>query len=157
MYLGDEFLRSPLFWFHVLSTLAGYAAFGYSMILGLMHLRLFRELKSKKLRLMYDKLPPLDMLEKMNGVALVGGFVFLTVGIILGVALALTAWGRLPVTDPKVLFSLLLWALYVFGLVALRVFRWGGRRMSYFSVVGFLFLIAAMLVVRLIEYTFHHF
>jgi ABC-type uncharacterized transport system permease subunit len=157
MYLGEEFVRSPLFWFHTLSTLAGYAAFGYSMILGIMHLRLFRELKTKKLKKMYDRLPPLDLLEKMNSVALIGGFVFLTVGIILGSALAITAWGNLPLSDPKVLFAVLLWVLYVFGLIAQRVFRWGGKRMSYLSVVGFLVLIVAMLAVRLIENTFHQF
>ena len=157
MYLGEEFTRSPLFWFHTLSTLAGYAAFGYSMIVGLMHLHLFRELKSRRLKLMYDRLPPLELLDRMNGVALTGGFVFLTVGIVLGSTLALTAWGHLPILDPKVFLSLLLWLIYVFGIVALRLLRWSGKRMSWLSVVGFLALIVIMVVVRIVEGTFHRF
>ena len=157
MYLGTSFAQSPLFWFHTLTILLGYAAFVYSMIIGVMYLNLFRDLKAKKQSLMYDRLPPLDLLERMNAIALLGGFIFLTVGIVLGSALAISAWGNLPILDPKISLSLLLWVFYIFGLVTSRVLRWSGKKTSYFAIIGFALLVLFMVGARMFEATFHRF
>ncbi len=157
IYLGENLMRSPLFWFHAFSTLLGYAAFGYSMILGLMYLHLFREIKHNRPSRMYDRLPPLELLDRLNTTALVGGFMFLSVGMILGGALTVTVWNRVPILDPKILASLVLWAVYVFGLLMLATRKWSGRRMSLVSIVGFLVVITGAVVARLFESSFHRF
>ena len=157
MYLGENFVQSPLFWFHTFTILVGYAAFAYAMIIAVMYLYLFRDLKGKKPSVMYDRLPPLELLERMNGIALFGGFIFLTVGIVLGSSLALSAWGALPIKDLKILLSLVLWVIYVFGLIAARLFHWGGKKISYFSVVGFMVLVLFMVGARFFDATFHRF
>jgi ABC-type transport system involved in cytochrome c biogenesis permease subunit len=157
VYLDEELFRSPLFGSHTVATLLGYAAFAYSMILGLMYLHLFRELKKKRLRRMFDRLPPLELLERMNDIALISGFVFLTIGIVLGGVLAVRFWGRIPVADPKILLSALLWLLYVIGIILRRGFNWSGRKQSYFSVIGFAVVIVFMVSVRLILPTLHRF
>ncbi|OHD69993.1 MAG: hypothetical protein A2V99_09380 [Spirochaetes bacterium RBG_16_67_19] len=157
IYLDRDLFRSPLFGSHTLATSLGYAAFAYSMILGLMYLHLFRELKAKDLRRMYDRLPPLELLERMNRVTLIAGFAFLTAGILLGSLLAVKVWGRLPLTDPKILLSGVLWLLYVAGMLLRRLFRWSGRQLSYFSVSGFAVVVAFMVTVRLLLPTLHRF
>ncbi len=157
VYLDEELFRSPLFGSHTLTTLLGYAAFAYSMILGLMYLHLFRELKKKRLRRMFDRLPPLELLERMNDIALTAGFVFLTIGVVLGGVLAVRVWGRIPVGDPKILLSALLWLLYVIGIILRRGFNWSGRKQSYFSVIGFVVVVVFMASVRLILPTLHKF
>jgi hypothetical protein len=155
IYLDRDLFRSPLFGSHTLATSLGYAAFAYSMILGLMYLHLFRELKAKDLRRMYDRLPPLELLERMNRATLIAGFAFLTVGILLGSLLAVKVWGRLPLTDPKILLSGVLWLLYVAGMLLRRLFRWSGRQLSWFSVSGFAVVVAFMVTVRLLLPTLH--
>lgn len=157
IYLDKELFRSPLFGSHTIATLLGYAAFAYSMILGLMYLHLFRELKKKRLRRMFDRLPPLELLEKMNDIAMTSGFVFLTIGIVLGGVLAVRFWGRIPLADPKILLSAMLWLLYVVGIILRKGFAWSGRKQSYFNVVGFTVVIFFMVSVRLILPTLHKF
>jgi ABC-type transport system involved in cytochrome c biogenesis permease subunit len=146
-----------LFGGHTLATLLGYAAFAFSMILGLMYLHLFRELKQKRLRRMFDRHPPLELLERMNNIALTAGFVFLSVGILLGSILAVRVWGYIPLTDPKILLSAVLWLLYVVGIVLRRVFSWSGRKQSCFGVFGFAVVVVFMVMVRLILQTLHRF
>ncbi len=157
IYLDEGLFRSPLFGGHTLATLLGYAAFAFSMILGLMYLHLFRELKQKRLRRMFDRHPPLELLERMNNIALTAGFVFLSVGILLGSILAVRVWGYIPLTDPKILLSAVLWLLYVVGIVLRRVFSWSGRKQSCFGVFGFAVVVVFMVMVRLILQTLHRF
>ncbi len=157
VYLSEDFFRAPLFVFHALLTILGYAAFAYSMILGLMYLHMFKELKKKRLSRMYDRLPPLELLEKANVISLATGFLSLTVGIILGSVLAYRVWGKVPVSDPKILLSVAVWLIYVFGLLMRWIGGWSGRKMSYLSTVGFILLILFMVLARLIATTFHSF
>jgi len=157
IFLDEGLFRSPLFGAHTLSTLLGYAAFACSMIMGLMYLHLFRELRERKPRRMYDRLPPLELLARMNNASLLGGFAFLTSGIVLGSILAVRVWGRLPVADPKILLSAALWLIYVAGLLLRLVFRWSARKLSYFSVSGFAVMVTFMVVVRLLLPTLHRF
>ncbi len=153
----EGLFRSPLFGAHTLCTLLGYAAFALSMIMGLMYLHLFRELKDRKPRRMYDRAPPLELLARMNQAALGAGFVFLSLGIALGSIMAVRVWGRMPFADPKILLSAALWVIYVVGILLRWVFRWTDRKLSYFSVSGFAVVVAFMAAVRLFLPTFHRF
>jgi ABC-type transport system involved in cytochrome c biogenesis permease subunit len=146
-----------LFGSHTVATLLGYAAFAYSMILGLMYLHLFRELKKKRLRWMFDRLPPLSLLERMNDITLAAGFLFLTAGIALGAVLAVRVWGGIPLRDPKILLSALLWLLYVIGIVLRCSLKWSAKKRSYFSIVGFVIVVLFMASVRLLLPTVHKF
>ena len=157
IYLEENLFRSALFGSHTLSTLLGYSAFAYSMILGLMYLNLFRKLKRKKLWHMFDRFLPLERLERMNDVALVAGFIFLTSGIVLGSILAVKVWGKIPFNDPKILLSGMLWVIYVFGIVVRHVFRWSGRKLSYFGAFGFAAVVLVMVTVRMFLPTLHRF
>jgi ABC-type transport system involved in cytochrome c biogenesis permease subunit len=157
IFLDAGFFRSPLFGAHTLTTLLGYAAFALSMVLGLMYLHLFRELKERRPRRMYDRSPPLELLARMNDTALGIGFLLLSLGILLGSILAVRVWGRVPFDDPKILLSAALWVIYVVGLLLRLAFRWTGRKLSYFSVSGFALLVVFMAAVRLFLPTFHRY
>jgi ABC-type transport system involved in cytochrome c biogenesis permease subunit len=93
----------------------------------------------------------------MNQTALIAGFAFLTAGIILGSLLAVRVWGRIPLADPKILLSGMLWLLYVAGILLRRLLHWSGRQLSYFSVSGFAVVVTFMAAVRLLLPTLHRF
>ena len=74
---------------------------------------------------------------------IVVGWVFLTIGLIVG-----TVWAsQAPVSDPrvqamqlqdpKIFVALVCWAVYSFELFAARRIGWGGRRTAYLSAIGF--------------------
>jgi len=137
-------LRSPLFTVHVLSMLFAYASFALACVLGITYVLLFKEIKAKHLGFFYARLPSLQVLDVMNGRAVVVGWLFLTCGLAVGIVWA-SQIGSSPdpraqamhATDPKILIALICWMVYSFALFARRAIGWSGRRAAWLSAIGF--------------------
>ena len=84
-------LRGPLFGIHVSSLLLAYASFALACVIGITYVLLFKEIKAKHLGFFYARIPSLQVLDKMNQRAIIFGWIFLTVGILSGVAFAFEA------------------------------------------------------------------
>ena len=78
-------LDSPWFWIHVSSLLFAYASFALAGMLGLTYVLQFKEIKKKHLGYFYTRLPSLHVLDAMNSRAVVIGWLFLTIGVVVGV------------------------------------------------------------------------
>src|SRR5438876_9174741 len=140
-------LRGPLFGVHVSSLLFAYASFALACVIGITYVLLFKEIKAKHLGFFYARLPSLQVLDRMNQRAIVIGWVFLTLGIIVGAVWAAQARGgygagdprvqNMSLQDPKIFVALVCWSVYSFELFAARAIGWGGRRAAYLSALGF--------------------
>ena len=139
-------LQGPLFGVHVASLLFAYASFALACVIGITYVLLFTEIKAKHLGFFYARLPSLQVLDRMNQVTVVIGWVFLTIGIVVGVVWAAQARGgygldprvqAMSVYDPKIFVALVCWVVYSFELFAARRIGWGGRRTAYLSALGF--------------------
>src|SRR5204862_5632122 len=95
-------LQGPLFGLHVLLLLFAYASFALACVIGITYALLFKEIKAKHLGFFYARLPSLQILDRMNQRAIVIGWVFLTLGIIVGVVWAAQARGGYSSGDPRV-------------------------------------------------------
>ena len=140
-------LQGPLFGVHVSSLLFAYASFALACVIGITYVLLFKEIKAKHLGFFYARLPSLQVLDRMNQRAIVIGWIFLTVGMIVGAVWAAQARGgygagdprvqAMSLQDPKIFVALLCWLVYSFELFAARRIGWGGRRAAYLSALGF--------------------
>jgi ABC-type uncharacterized transport system permease subunit len=139
-------LRGPLFGIHVSSLLFAYASFAIAGVIGITYVLQFKEIKAKHLGFFYARLPSLQVLDRMNHVAIVIGWIFLTIGLVAGGVWAADARAYAPddlrvqamsLQDPKIFVALVCWATYSFELFAARRIGWGGRRAAYLSAVGF--------------------
>jgi ABC-type transport system involved in cytochrome c biogenesis permease subunit len=141
-------LRGPLFGIHVSSLLLAYASFALACVIGITYVLLFKEIKARHLGFFYARIPSLQVLDKMNRRAIIFGWIFLTAGILSGVAFAFEALAHpvsagvpqvqaMSVGDPKIIVALVCWAVYSFELFAARRIGWGGRRAAYLSALGF--------------------
>jgi ABC-type transport system involved in cytochrome c biogenesis permease subunit len=139
-------LRSPLFGVHVSSLLFAYASFALACVIGITYVLLFTEIKAKHLGFFYTRLPSLQVLDRMNQRAIVIGWIFLTIGILVGTVWAAQAQAyaggdprvqAMSVHDPKIFVALVCWMVYSFELFAARRIGWGGRKAAYLSAVGF--------------------
>jgi ABC-type transport system involved in cytochrome c biogenesis permease subunit len=147
-------LRSPLFTVHVLSLLFAYASFALAFVLGITYVLLFKEIKAKHLGFFYARLPSLQVLDVMNGRAVVVGWLFLTCGLMVGVVWATQIAGSpdpraqaMHTTDPKILIAFICWAVYSFALLARRTIGWSGRRAAWLSAIGFVIVLLNFLPV----------
>ena len=144
-------LQGPLFGVHVSSLLFAYASFALACVIGITYVLLFKEIKAKHLGFFYARLPSLTVLDRMNQRAIVIGWIFLTIGIIVGGVWAAQARvgysagdprvQAMSLEDPKIFVALVCWIVYSFELFAARRIGWGGRRAAYLSALGFLIVL----------------
>ena len=151
-----DILRSPLFGIHTGSAVLGYTAFTVSAIYGVLYLLLYHDLKASHFGIIYQRLPSLDILAKMSLRSTVLGAVFLTVTIAIG-----TLWASQHFSgfydDPKFILTVVVWLVYVVGIVLHYAFGWSGRRMIYLSLLGFGMILFSALAARLWLPSFHGF
>jgi ABC-type transport system involved in cytochrome c biogenesis permease subunit len=142
----DPVLRSPWFWVHVSSLLFAYASFALASVLGLTYMLQFKEIKKKHLGYFYQRLPSLQTLDAMNSRAVTVGWIFLTIGVVVGAVWTAQARSLAPdnaniqamsLDDPKIFFAVLTWAVYSFAVFARRTMGWNGRRAAWLSAFGF--------------------
>jgi ABC-type transport system involved in cytochrome c biogenesis permease subunit len=93
-------------------------------------------LKQKKLDGL-ARLPSLDVLDRFQFRAMLFGFVFLTLGIGAGGAWAAASLSDPWALDPKIIFTLCIWAWYGMALQVRLVSGRRGRWTALFSIVGF--------------------
>jgi len=159
-------LRGPLFSVHVLSLLFAYASFALACVIGITYMLLFKEIKAKHLGFFYARLPSLQVLDRMNHVTIVIGWIFLTVGLIVGVVWTEQARAYASLTpqlqamsleDPKILGALVCWVVYSFELFAARLIGWGGRKTAYLSLIGFTIVLINLVPVSYFMTKSHNF
>lgn len=157
-----EILRSPMFGVHVTAALMGYVALGISAVYGVMYLLQYRQLKQKHVGLLFQRLPNLETLSRLNIGALAFGWLGLTVATVAGAiwATTLEVSGQLEgsfLTDPKFLLTLGLWALYGLCLGGRYLMQWANRTLATVSIVGFALMLGSSLTVNLLLRSFHDF
>ncbi len=134
----------PIVWtsLHASFMALSYGAFGLSSVAALMYLSQERNLKMHRLKAIFALMPSIQRLEAVVNRLLVSGFVLLTLGLGIGVFdLAHLKDPHAYAGDLKILWSALVWALYL-GLVVMRWrFAQGGRRFALGSIGAFVFVL----------------
>lgn len=143
-------LQSYWFGIHVILAFLGDAAFAMACGIGVMYLVQERNVKSKHLSRLFQKLPSLQTLDEINYHLITLGFPLLTLAMISGVVWANSAWGSYWRWDPKEVWSLITWLIYALVLHLRLTVGWRGKKAAILSIAGFLVVIFAFFGVTLI-------
>ena len=130
-------VRSGWLFAHIALIFAGYAALFLSFGASLVYLLQERNLKSKRDGGFLARLPALETIDEISYRALLLGFPFMTLGLVAGVVVAQASYGRLDYLDPKILLSVLMWAVYLIMLYTRWNAGWRGRRAAYLATGAF--------------------
>ena len=130
---------------HTSSLFVGYAALFVTFVASLMYLIQEKELKSRKPRAFYYRLPSLEILDDLAFKTLILGLPFVTLGIISGFLWAAQTWEGLWGLDPKIVASVVTWSVYMVIFSARLAGRLHGRRAAILALVGFAALIFTFL------------
>jgi ABC-type uncharacterized transport system permease subunit len=130
---------------HIALSFVGMAAFATAAAAGTVYLVEHRELKSRRFGALFRLFPPLQTLDRVNHIATVGGWLGLTLGVVLAVSYAATyhrfEW-------PKLVWSLAAWA----ALSAIALGRVAGgvraRRAALLSALSFAGVVVLYLAAR---------
>lgn len=136
---------------HAALTLLSYGAFGLSSVAALMYLSQEHDLKVHKFRAMFALMPPMDRLEKITSRLLWAGFILLTAGLAFIPFLLRERPEAHLISDPKVLWSALVWGVYLSLLVLHGRFSQSGRRFAWGAVGTFAFVLLTFWGVNLLS------
>jgi ABC-type uncharacterized transport system permease subunit len=128
---------------HILMIFTGYAALFLSFGASILYLLQERALKSKSASGMFSRLPALQVIDDIGYKSLMLGFPFMTLGLIAGSVVAETTYGRIDYLDPKILLSVLMWAVYLLMVFTRLNAGWRGRRAALLASAAFATAIVA--------------
>ena len=140
---------------HAATILLAYGAFGLGAVASAMFLMQQHDLKFHKLRAVLSFFPPIQRLETVAVRLVFSGFILLTVGLAAGRHLPrpedAVYW-----TDPKVVWSILLWFVYLALLVLRRLRAISSRGLAISLVAAFVFLLLTFWGTNLLSPLHHH-
>ena len=128
---------------HVALVFLGYAALALSGVASVLYLLQERSLKSKRPHALAGRMPALETIDEIGYRSLLFGFPFMTLGLIAGLAIAQRNFGAGWFFDPKVLLSLLAWALYMVLVYTRWTAGWRGRKAAMLSSFALLAVLGA--------------
>jgi cytochrome c-type biogenesis protein CcsB len=131
-------LKSRWIYFHSTAAFLAYAAFFLTFVSGVLYLIQEKELKTKKFRFLYFRMPSLQVCNDLLHRSLFVGFIFMSITILTGAFWAQQAWGRFWSWEPKETASLISWAIYLVLINYRLSGGWSCRRAAYISIVGFI-------------------
>jgi cytochrome c-type biogenesis protein CcsB len=134
---------------HVTLSILGDAVFALAFSASLLYLVQEHRLKTRRGPGTF-RLPSLETLDRVNYACLVWGLILLTLGIVTGIVWAHTAWGRFWSSDPKLVFSLVTWGIYVVLLQGRMTAGWRGRRAATLTIAGFAVIVISLVGVNVL-------
>ncbi len=133
---------------HAATSLQAYGAFGLAAVAAGMFLMQRHDLKAHKLRAMLSLLPSIQRLELITFRLVAVGFVLLTIGLAAGSQLPRHE-GKPYLSDSKVIWSALLWLVYLESLVAYKLFGRTSRRFALGAIIAFAVLLLTFWVTNI--------
>ena len=123
-------LKSAWFGLHIGSAALSYSAFAVAALMGLRYLIVEKKAEEKHLK-------QLDMLSYK---LICFGFLMLSIVIFSGCIWAEQAWSTFWSWDPKETWALITWIVYAIYLHQRFRMKWRGRRMAWFALCAFVFV-----------------
>jgi ABC-type uncharacterized transport system permease subunit len=143
---GAPRFRSAILPLHVAANLLGVALFTLAFAAAVAYLVQERHLKRKDLHGVFERLPPLDALDRAEHRFLVAGFPLLTIGILTGTLWAREVEAGGAAEIARAAFGYVSWGLFGAVLLLRAAAGWRGRRAAYGTIAGFGFTVVVLLL-----------
>lgn len=129
---------------HIVAFLFAFSLFFMNFVSGVLYLIKERWMKDRRPSAVIHKLPPLELLDRLNLRTLTLGFPLLTFAIFLGILIAREGGHAAGWTEDRtVRFALAVWLMYAFVLHVRLVSPYQGRRVMMLTVMSFTFFVFA--------------
>jgi len=136
---------------HIVPAVLAYTALAFAAVYGLLHLVAQRNLKQHHFGLLFDRLPPLELLGKMTWHALIVGFVLMTVCMVTGPVVFSRLGGAQgagemdPKVASKIVIGTIAWVICSVAVLGRWIGKWSDKRVSGIAVAGFLVIMTLLI------------
>ncbi|MCL4459956.1 MAG: cytochrome c biogenesis protein [Chloroflexi bacterium] len=142
---------------HVSLSYIAYTLFTLAFITAIVYLLQQAQLKGKKPRLLYYRLPPLEMMERLGHSFIGLGLPFMALAIITGAFWAQRVWGTFWSWEPKQTATLVALLVYVGYFYMRDIVGWRGKKAAYLIMIGFACILVSYLGPNLMAASRHGF
>jgi ABC-type transport system involved in cytochrome c biogenesis permease subunit len=143
-----SFSTTRLFPIHTTLLIFAYAAFFIVFMASVMYLLQERELKLKTFGAIFHRLPPLTTVTEIASTSAAVGWVLFTLGIVTGMIWSWARYRRIWQNDPKEIFAVITWLIYLALIVYRSSAGWRGSRAAWLGVFGFALVLCTLFVAR---------
>lgn len=151
-------LRGPFFALHIGALFLSLGLLALAFAAGALFLFLERRIKSKRrMAGIWQDMPALAILDRINGICALTAFPLYTVGIVAGLFWARPVFGGTLTGDPKEVVSLIVWLLLAVLFHNRLASGWKGRKPARLAVSIFLLSVFSLVVVNIFMETHHAF
>ena len=136
--------HSPYFTVHIITIYLSYIAFFAASVAAALYLIQDNFLKNKQTGIIFNRLPGLFFLDRLNYGAIGSGFPILTLSIISGFIWAKHIRGACWSYDHREIYSIALWLIYVLILHVRLSAKMRGRKVAQLSLLAFCIIIFSL-------------
>lgn len=150
-------LKNRLLGLHVISALFGYAGITISAVYAILFTVQYKKIKLNQFGLIFNRLPSLEMLEKLAVNSVIVGFALLTIAILIGTIWLPSAFPNFSLLDPKLLSTAVVWLIYGVGIITRYTTGLYGKKFMIYSITGFVAALIALSTTGILGSSFHQF
>ena len=131
-------IYKAMLYVHASCSMLGYLLFGVACLTSFFFLVQEKRIKTKRLLLAEAKVPSLGFLDRLNHRMLLSGFLFLTIGLLVGVGMKLSFTGKYEGLELRQAIPLATWLLYAVFLFDRTIRGLQGKPTAIWAIFGFL-------------------
>lgn len=140
---------------HLIASIFGFSAIAIAGLYSFLYLLLFRQIQRNKFELLFQRLPNLEVLEKLTMHAVAFGFIFLSITLFAGMIEQKASSGTVTLFEPKLITLVVIWLLYGASIFVKPLIGWDLKHMAYLFIFLFVFVTMLIMLMALFSPTFH--
>ncbi|MEI8102234.1 MAG: cytochrome c biogenesis protein CcsA [Chlorobium sp.] len=140
---------------HLVAAIFGFSAIAISGLYSILYLLLFRQIQQNRFELLFQRLPNLEILEKLTMHAVSLGFLFITITLFAGMFEQRASGEAITLFEPKLVTLVVIWILYGTGIIIKPIIGWDIKHMAYLFIFLFLFVTILIVFMTFFSPTFH--
>ncbi len=142
---------------HVVTAILSYTAFSVSAAYAVMYVILFKKLKTGRFDVFFQKLPNLEILEKLSTLASLIGIILLSFAIVIGIIWLPRTFTEFSYFDPKLVSTIVVWLFYGATIIAKFTGNLYGKKLVYSLLLNFIIAVLSVVISSLFHSSFHAF
>jgi len=140
---------------HLIAAIFSFSAIAIAGLYSILYLLLFRQIQQNRFELLFQRLPNLEMLEKLTMHAVSFGFLFLSITLFAGIIEQRASGEAINLLEPKLVTLVIIWLLYGTGIFIKPIIGWDIKHMAYLFIFLFLFITILIVFMTFFSPTFH--
>jgi HemX protein len=140
---------------HLIAAIFGFSAIAIAGLYSILYLLLFRQIQQNRFELLFQRLPNLEVLEKLTMHAVAFGFLFLSITIFAGMIEQKASSETINLLEPRIITLLVIWVLYGAGIFIKPIIGWDIKHMAYLFIFLFVFITILIVLMTFFSPTFH--